>query len=319
MTSAGGRSPGRYVIRRCLLAASTLLGVSLLTFVLLHLAPGDRAEVVARRNSSSVAPTTAEIAHTRKALGLDRPLTVQYERWIGHALHGDLGMSLRYQQPALAVIESRLPATAYLAAAAMLVALLIAVPAGILSATRRGGLAEGLARFVSLLGQALPAYWLGIMLIIVFAVWLRWLPAAGASSPSGVILPAITLGLWPTARISRVLRASLIEALNGEYVRTARAKGLAESRVVLIHALRNALLPVITVIGLSVGAVFGGAIVTETVFAWPGVGRLLLESVSQRDYPLVQGIVLTFSGLFLLINLSVDLLYGVLDPQVRLG
>jgi ABC-type dipeptide/oligopeptide/nickel transport system permease component len=172
---------------------------------------------------------------------------------------------------------------------------------------------------VSLLGQALPAYWLGIMLIIVFAVWLRWLPAAGASSPSSVVLPAVTLGLWPTARISRVLRASLLEALHGDYVRTARAKGLGESRVVLQHALRNALLPAITVVGLSFGVVFGGAIITETVFAWPGVGRLLLDAVSQRDFPLVQAIVLTFSVLFLLINLGVDLLYGALDPRVRLS
>ena len=175
------------------------------------------------------------------------------------------------------------------------------------------------SRVVSLLGQALPAYWLGIMLIIVFAVWLRWLPAAGATSPTSVVLPAITLGLWPTARISRVLRASLLEALNADYVRTARAKGLAEARGVLLHAIRNALLPAITVIGLSVGLVFGGAIITETVFAWPGVGRLLLEAVSQRDYPMVQAIVLTFSGLFLLINLGVDLLYGALDPRIRLS
>jgi peptide/nickel transport system permease protein len=219
----------------------------------------------------------------------------------------------------MTVIESRLPATAYLAAASMFVALLIAVPAGILSATRPGGVTDGIARVVSLLGQALPAYWLGIMLIIVFAVWLRWLPAAGATSPTSVVLPAITLGLWPTARISRVLRASLLEALNAEYVRTARAKGLAESRGVLLHAVRNALLPAITVVGLSVGLVFGGAIITETVFAWPGVGRLLLEAVSQRDYPMVQAIVLTFSGLFLLINLGVDLLYGALDPRIRLS
>jgi peptide/nickel transport system permease protein len=303
----------RYLVGRLISAVITLLVVSAVVFVVARLT-GDPVRLLLPIEASN-----EEVARVRHDLGLDQPLPVQYVTFLGQALHGDLGTSLRYRQPALAVIESRLPATAYLALAAMFVALVIAVPAGILSAARPGGVADGIARVVSLLGQALPAYWLGIMLIIVFAVWLRWLPAAGATSPASVVLPAITLGLWPTARISRVLRASLLEALNADYVRTARAKGLAEARGVLLHAIRNALLPAITVIGLSVGLVFGGAIITETVFAWPGVGRLLLEAVSQRDYPMVQAIVLTFSGLFLLINLGVDLLYGALDPRIRLS
>ena len=303
----------RYLVGRLISAVITLLVVSAVVFVVARLT-GDPVRLLLPIEASN-----EEVARVRHDLGLDQPLPLQYVTFLGQALHGDLGTSLRYRQPALAVIESRLPATAYLALAAMFVALVIAVPAGILSAARPGGVADGIARVVSLLGQALPAYWLGIMLIIVFAVWLRWLPAAGATSPTSVVLPAITLGLWPTARISRVLRASLIEALNADYVRTARAKGLAEARGVLLHAIRNALLPAITVIGLSVGLVFGGAIITETVFAWPGVGRLLLEAVSQRDYPMVQAIVLTFSGLFLLINLGVDLLYGALDPRIRLS
>jgi peptide/nickel transport system permease protein len=303
----------RYLVGRLISAVITLLVVSAVVFVVARLT-GDPVRLLLPIEASN-----EEVARVRHDLGLDQPLPVQYVTFLGQALHGDLGTSLRYRQPALAVIESRLPATAYLALAAMFVALVIAVPAGILSAARPGGVADGIARVVSLLGQALPAYWLGIMLIIVFAVWLRWLPAAGATSPASVVLPAITLGLWPTARISRVLRASLLEALNTDYVRTARAKGLAEARGVLLHAIRNALLPAITVIGLSVGLVFGGAIITETVFAWPGVGRLLLEAVSQRDYPMVQAIVLTFSGLFLLINLGVDLLYGALDPRIRLS
>ena len=303
----------RYLVGRLISAVITLLVVSAVVFVVAHLT-GDPVRLLLPIEASN-----EEVARVRHDLGLDQPLPLQYVTFLGQALHGDLGTSLRYRQPALAVIESRLPATAYLALAAMFIALVIAVPAGILSAARPGGVADGIARVVSLLGQALPAYWLGIMLIIVFAVWLRWLPAAGATSPTSVVLPAITLGLWPTARISRVLRASLIEALNADYVRTARAKGLAEARGVLLHAIRNALLPAITVIGLSVGLVFGGAIITETVFAWPGVGRLLLEAVSQRDYPMVQAIVLTFSGLFLLINLGVDLLYGALDPRIRLS
>ncbi len=303
----------RYLVGRLISAGFTLLVVSAVVFVVVRLT-GDPVRLLLPIEASN-----EEVAQVRHELGLDQPLPVQYVTFLGHALHGDLGTSLRYQQPALTVIEERLPATAYLAGAAMFVALLIAIPTGILSAARPGGVMDGIARLVSLVGQAFPSYWLGIMLIIVFAVWLRWLPAAGATAPTSVILPAITLGLWPTARISRVLRASLLEALNGDYVRTARGKGMAESRVVLLHGLRNALLPAITVVGLSVGLVFGGAIITETVFAWPGVGRLLLEAVSQRDYPMVQAIVLTFSCLFLLINLGVDLLYGALDPRIRLS
>lgn len=303
----------KYVLGRLLSALVTLLVVSLVVFVVARLS-GDPVRLMLPVEASN-----EEVARVRQQLGFDRPLPVQYLEFVTRAVRGDLGTSLRYQQPALGIILARLPATAALAAAAMAIALLIAIPAGILSAAGRGGVVDGVARGLSLIGQALPAYWLGIMLIIVFAVSLRWLPAAGAGSPAHLVLPAITLGLWPTARISRVLRASLLEALNGDYVRTARAKGLAESRVVLQHALRNALLPAVTVVGLSFGIVFGGAIITETVFAWPGVGRLLLDAVSQRDYPLVQAIVLTFAVVFLLINFGVDLLYGVLDPRVRLS
>ncbi len=301
-----------YIAQRIVSALATLLVVSVVVFTVTRLS-GDPVRLMLPIEASN-----EEVARFRERLGFDRPLPVQYAEFLGRAVTGDLGRSLRYQQPALQVIVERLPATAALAGAAMAVALLIAIPAGVLSAARRGGLLDGLARGLALLGQALPAYWLGIMLIIVFAVQLRWLPAAGAGTPAHVVLPAVTLGLWPTARISRVLRASLIEALNGDYVRTARAKGLHEPQVVL-HALRNALLPAITVIGLSFGIVFGGAIITETVFAWPGTGRLLLDAVSQRDYPLVQAIVLVFAVLFLAINLLVDLLYGVLDPRVRLS
>ena len=302
-----------YLAGRLISAAVTLMVVSVVVFVVAHLT-GDPVRLLL-----PVEASTQEVDRVRQQLGLDEPLPIQYLRFAAHAVQGDLGNSLRYRQPALEVILGRVPATAALAVAAMTIALAIAIPTGIVSAVGRGGILDRLARGLSLLGQALPAYWLGIMLIIVFAVWLRWLPAAGAGSPAHLILPAITLGLWPTARISRVLRASLLESLNGDYVRTARAKGLSESRVVLRHALANALLPAVTVVGLSFGIVFGGAIITETVFAWPGVGRLLLDAVSQRDYPLVQAIVLTFAVVFLLINLVVDLLYGVLDPRVRLA
>jgi peptide/nickel transport system permease protein len=301
-----------YVAQRLVSALTTLLVVSVVVFTVTRLS-GDPVRLMLPIEASN-----EEVARFRERLGFDRALPVQYAEFLGRAVTGDLGRSLRYQQPALQVVVERLPATAALAGAAMAVALLIAIPTGVFTAARRGGWLDGVARGLALLGQAVPAYWLGIMLIIVFAVQLRWLPAAGAGTPAHLVLPAVTLGLWPTARISRVLRASLIEALNGDYVRTARAKGLHEPRVVL-HALRNALLPAITVIGLSFGIVFGGAIITETVFAWPGTGRLLLDAVSQRDYPLVQAIVLVFAVLFLAINLLVDLLYGVLDPRVRLS
>jgi ABC-type dipeptide/oligopeptide/nickel transport system permease component len=302
-----------YLVGRLISAAITLVVVSVVVFVVARLT-GDPVRLMLPIEAS-----TQEVERVRQQLGFDQPLPIQYLQFASRAIQGDLGTSLRYRQPAFDVIVGRLPATAALAAAAMAIALAIAIPSGIVSAVGRGGVLDGLARGLSLLGQALPAYWLGIMLIIVFAIWLHWLPAAGAGTPAHVILPAITLGLWPTARISRVLRASLLESLNGDYVRTARAKGLAESRVVVRHALANALLPAVTVVGLSFGIVFGGAIITETVFAWPGVGRLLLDAVSQRDYPLVQAIVLMFAVVFLLINLGVDLLYGVLDPRVRLA
>jgi peptide/nickel transport system permease protein len=302
-----------YLVNRLVSAVTTIFIVSIVVFTVTRLS-GDPVRLML-----PIEATNQDVEELRHRLGFDRPLPVQYADFVARALRGDLGDSLRFRQPALGVILERLPATAALATSAMAVALLVAVPAGILSAVHRGGWIDGLSRAISLLGQALPAYWVGIMLIIVFAVQLRWLPAAGAGSPLAVVLPAVTLGLWPMARIARVLRSSLLESLSADYVRTARAKGLTESKVVLLHGLRNALLPTVTVIGLSFGIIFGGAIVTETVFAWPGVGRLLLDAVSQRDYPLVQAIVLMFAVIFLVVNLAVDLLYGVLDPRVRLA
>ena len=302
-----------YLVHRLVSAVTTIFIVSIVVFIVTRLS-GDPVRLML-----PIEATNQDIEELRHRLGFDRPLPIQYADFVVRALGGDLGDSLRFRQPALGVILDRLPATAALATAAMAVALLVAVPAGILSAVHRGGWIDGVSRTISLLGQALPAYWVGIMLIILFAVHLRWLPAAGAGSPLSVVLPAVTLGLWPMARIARVLRSSLLESLSADYVRTARAKGLPGRKVVLLHALRNALLPTVTVIGLSFGIIFGGAIVTETVFAWPGVGRLLLDAVSQRDYPLVQAIVLMFAVIFLVVNLAVDLLYGLLDPRVRLA
>lgn len=301
----------RYLINRLISAVVTILIVSIVVFAVTRLS-GDPARLML-----PVEATQSDVEVFRHELGLDRPLPIQYLDFVVRAAHGDLGNSLRYRQPATQVIMDRLPATLALSGAAMLIALLLAVPTGILSAVYRGGWLDTLSRAISLLGQALPAYWVGIMLIIVFAAQLRWLPAAGGGTLAHLVLPAFTLGLWPTARIARVLRASLLESIYADYVRTARGKGVSERKVILSHAMRNALLPVVTVVGLSFGMMFGGAIITETVFAWPGTGRLLLDAVSQRDYPLVQAIVLTFSVVFLAINFIVDMLYGVLDPRVR--
>ena len=303
----------KYLAARLVSSVLTIFLVSFVVFAVTRLS-GDPVRLMLPLEA-----TAEDVQRFRQRIGLDRPLHIQYVDFVWRAARGDLGTSLRYEQPALSVIAQRLPATATLALSAMSIALLIAIPGGILSAVYRGTWLDGLARGITLLGQSLPSYWVGIMLIILFAVTLRWLPVGGAGSPASVILPAITLGLWPTARIARLLRASLLEALGTDYIRTARGKGLAERTVVLRHALRNALLPSITMIGLTFGVIFGGAIVTETVFAWPGVGRLLIDAVFQRDYPLVQAIVLTFALVFLLINLVTDLLYGVVDPRVRLS
>ncbi|MCL5075505.1 MAG: ABC transporter permease [Chloroflexi bacterium] len=304
---------GRYLAQRLVYSLVTLLVVSMVVFVVTRLS-GDPVRLML-----PIEATQADVEEFRHRLGLDRPLLVQYGDFLWKAMRGDLGESLRFHQPALTVIVERLPATAQLALAAILFALIIAFPAGIISATKQGSLLDHAVRGIALLGQALPAYWVGIMLIIVFAVQLHWLPAAGGGSLKHLVLPGVTLGLWPTARISRVLRSSMLEVLGQDYVRTARGKGLRERSVILAHAMRNALLPVITVIGLSFGLILGGAIITETVFAWPGVGRLLLDAVYQRDYPLVQAIVLFFATIFLIINLVVDLLYAYLDPRIRLG
>ena len=302
----------QFVVRRLMLSVVVLFGVTLFVAGMLHIS-GDPVAVILESGIAS----NEEREELRQELGLDRPFVVQYFDFMVGAVQGDLGRSLRFRQPAGKLVLERLPATVQLAVAAMLFSVVVALPVGIISATRPNSVADYAGRLLTLAGQSIPLFWLGIMFILIFAVRLRWLPAAGRLEPTSIILPAITLGLYPMARITRVLRASMLEVLVMDYCRTARAKGLTEQGVVVKHVLRNAALPVVTIMGLQFGYLLGGAVVTETIFAWPGLGWLSVQAVSARDFPLVQAIVAVIALMFILINLLTDVLYAYLNPQIR--
>jgi peptide/nickel transport system permease protein len=263
--------------------------------------------------------TAEQSAQLASQLGLDQPLWQQYVSYLGGLLHFDLGTSIFYNQPVGELIAERLPATALLAVTALIISLVVAIPAGIISAVKRGKAADSIIGVVILIGQSTPAFWVGIVLILVFAVRLQWLPAAGYGSAANLVLPAVTLALYSIAVVARLLRTSLIEVLGSDQIRTATAKGLSPSRVILSHGLRNASLPVVTVVGLELGSLLGGAILTEQVFSWPGIGRLTIEAITNRDFPLVEATVLFFAVVFVIVNLLVDLSYTLLDPRVRLN
>jgi ABC-type dipeptide/oligopeptide/nickel transport system permease component len=302
-----------YVARRLAQALIVLLGISVVVFVILHLT-GDPTVLMLPPDV-----TAEEVARFRKAMGFDDPLPVQYWRFLRGVLRGNFGNSLRHDEPALGLVFERMPATLELTAVALGVALLLAIPAGIVSAVFRNTALDYVSTVVALIGQAMPTFWLGIMLILVFAVGLQVLPSSGRGGLANLILPALTLGLFTTARTMRLTRSALLEVLGQDYVRTARAKGVAERGVVWKHALRNASIPVITIVGLELGTLLGGAVITETIFAWPGVGRLSVQAIYNRDYPLVQASVFVLASTFVLVNLAVDLLYTYLDPRIRLG
>ncbi len=288
-----------------------LIGVSLLVFVLVRLS-GDPVLLLMPPDASA-----EQIAQLRHSLGLDQPVLVQYWQFIARAVQGDFGTSFRNGQPAMSLVLDRAPATLELAGFALVITLLVGIPAGIVAATRPDSTADAVARGIALLGQALPSFWLGIMLILVFSVQLRWLPPFGAGGLDHLILPGISLGAYSIAITSRLLRSSLLEVLHTGYIRTARAKGLPENVVIVRHALRNAAIPVVTVVGLQVGALLGGAVITEYVFSYPGVGRLVLDAISHRDFAVVQAFVVLLAVVIALVNLAVDLLYAVLDPRIR--
>ena len=302
----------RFLLRRLLLTIPVLFGVATLVFSLIHLVPGDPVQAMLGESAS---PNDME--QLRSRLGLNRPLYAQYANFMRNVAVGDLGSSLRTNQPVSTLIAERMPATFELAAAAMLVALVIAIPLGLLAAVRAGTAIDHAATTLALIGISMPNFWLGPLLAIVFSVTLGWLPVSGRGTAANLVLPAITLGAPLAAILARMTRASVLEELHELYVVAARARGVSRARAVLGHAFRNSLIPIVTVLGLQLGSVLTGAVITETIFAWPGVGRLLVQSIGARDYPAVQGCVLLIAITYVSTNLLVDVAYGFLDPRIR--
>lgn len=311
---------GRYALRRLLLTVPVLFGVSVVVFAVMQLTPGDPASIML-----GAMATAEDVERLRRDLGLDRPLVVQYVRWAGRVLQGDLGRSIPLGREVLPEVLHRFQATLILTSGALVIAAAIGIPAGILSATRRGTWIDKVSMIVAVSGVSLPVFWTGIVLIIVFSVWLGWFPSGGMASAYStgwfdfryLVLPAFTLGTVSAAALARMTRSSVLEILRQDFVRTARAKGLAERNVVGRHVLKNAVIPIVTVLGVQVGYLLGGAILTEAVFSWPGVGSMMVRAIQARDYPLVQGGVLLVATSFVLVNLAVDLVYAVFDPRIR--
>lgn len=302
-----------YIRRRVLLGLFTVLGVSVGVFMMVHVVPGDPVLVMLSEFASP-----ADQQALREQLGLNKPLYIQYWRYMTSALRGDLGRSVRSNRTVVSEIAWRLPNTIRLALAALFLATVIGGASGVISAVRRNTVLDHTTMVGVLMGLSMPSFWLGLMLMIVFAVWLEWLPVAGYEGWRYLVLPGITLSAAPAAVLARLTRSSMLEVLNQDFVRTARAKGLRERTVVVKHALKNSLIPVVTVLGLQVGYLLGGAVITETVFAWPGVGRLVVDAILARDFPVVQGTVLVIALGFVVVNLIVDVLYAYLDPRIRL-
>ncbi len=311
----------RYIARRLLLTLPVLLLVSMIVFTLINLIPGDPALIMAGPEAGKEA-----VEALRIQMGLNRPVAVRYLIWLNHLMHGDLGKSVKDGQPVLDILLLKLPVTVELAAVAILISWLIAIPAGVLAAWRQRSAIDYAATTVALAGISIPNFWLGIMLIYLFAVNLRWLPPSGYIEPwidlsrniRLMIMPAVVLGTALAALVMRLLRSSMLEVMSTEFIRTAQAKGLSDRLVLLKHALKNALIPVATVMGLQLGGLLGGAVITETIFAVPGIGRLAVESILTRDYPMVQGVVLFSAVAIVFVNFTVDMLYSVIDPRIRL-
>ncbi|HWT28595.1 MAG TPA: nickel ABC transporter permease [Methylophilaceae bacterium] len=301
------------MIRRLMAIVPVVFGVLLLTFLLVHLVPGDPVEVMLGESASG-----ADRAQLRAELGLDQPVVVQFGHYLARLAQGDFGTSIHSGKAISSLLAERYPATLKLALLALCIALCIGLPLGIVAALKADRWPDHVATTLSLTLSAMPHFWLGPLLMLVFALWLGWLPVSGMENGASILLPALTLGFGLAAILTRMTRASLLEVLNEDFVRTARAKGLDESTVILRHALRAALLPVMTVVGLQMGSLLAGTVITETVFAWDGIGRLLVESIEKRDYPVTQACVLVIALSYVLVNLGTDLLYARLDPRVRL-
>lgn len=302
-----------YLPRRILLALVTLFGASLVVFVLLRVVPGDPARLMLPEGAPEEAVRALD-----EQLGLKKPLWAQYLIFLNAMAHGSFGDSFQYKAPALQVVMERLPNTILLTALVLALVVVVAVPAGVLAAVRRGSAYDYTAIFAATLGQAMPNFWLGIMLILLFAVSLRWLPSSGMAGPRSFILPAITLAAFPVSLLARLMRSNLLEVLGADYIRTAWSKGLSGKAVIARHALKNAAIPVVTVLGLQFGVLLSGAVITEQIFDWPGIGKLTVQAIFTRDYPVIQAALITSAFLFIAINLCVDLTYTLLDPRIRL-
>jgi peptide/nickel transport system permease protein len=303
-----------YLLQRLWQSALTLVGVSLLVFVILRVLPGDPAKMLLPEG----APQSA-VEELNRELGLREPIWVQYGIFVKSVVRGDFSQSFQYRAPALRVVVERVPATIQLALTAMVLTVLFGVSIGVLAAVRRGTGYDYAGTVLAVLGQSLPNFWLGIMLVLLFGVTLRWLPTSGFQGWQYLVLPSITLAAFPTALVARLTRSSLLEILSQEYIRTGRAKGLAEPAVILRHALRNATIPLLTLIGLQIGTLLGGAVITESIFAWPGMGKLVVDAIFFRDFPVVQTVLILSATIFVAINLVIDVLYTVLDPRIRYG
>ncbi len=302
------------VLRRLVATLGVVLGVAVLVFLLIHLIPGDPVDVMLGESAQA-----ADRAALRQAMGLDLPVPVQLINYLEGLAHLDLGRSLYSQRPIIELLAERLPATLELTAVSLAFTLALALPLGLLAAARRDSAWDHGAMSFSLIGVSIPHFWLGPLLIMVFSLWLGWLPVSGREGPGAVVLPALTLGMAMSAILARMIRSSVLEVLNEDYIRTAYAKGLSRRQVVLRHALPNALLPVITILGLQLGGLLAGAVITETVFSWPGIGLLTIEAIQTRDYPVVQACVLLISLTYVLVNSLTDLVYALIDPRIRTG
>jgi peptide/nickel transport system permease protein len=301
-----------FLLKKLTHFAVVIFGVLILTFLLIHLVPGDPVEVMLGESAS-----TADRAQLRTDLGLDQPLVQQFGSYLAKLAHGDFGNSIHTKTPIIDTIRARYPATVKLAVLALLIGIGIGVPMGIYAALKANHWQDIVVTLVSVRLSAMPAFWLGPMLMLIFAVWLGWLPVSGMDSNASIILPALTLGFGLSAILTRMTRTSLLEVLNDDYIRTARAKGLTEQSVILRHALRAALLPIITIVGLQMGSLLAGTVITETIFSWDGIGRLLVESIEKRDYPVTQACVLIVALSYVLVNLVTDVLYRFADPRVK--
>jgi len=306
----------KFIARRLLLAVPVFIGVTLVTFVLMHIVPGDPVALQMEEKMATIDPTAARLI--RAKWGLDDPAPIQYVKFLRNALRGDLGISYRTDRSVLRSIVERVPATAKLAGAALLIAICIGVSMGVVAALRQNSALDSLSIMLATIGVSMPNFWLGLLLIYLLAVNLRWLPPSGyGPAYPYLIMPAITLGAGLSAVIARLTRSSMLEVIRQDYIRTARAKGLAERSVIYLHAFRNALVPVVTVIGITMAILIGGAVVTEIVFNIPGLGRLIISAILRRDYPVVQGVVLLTAAAYMLINLMVDVVYASIDPRIR--